>query len=110
MHKLLMKSCRVLPLQSYVNIGCTRSFSRKTVVIKGSFHTECCPFAEVDNEMEYICRMARQYIRNWRNPFGTSSWLHFVFARCHPFEDGNGRMARLLASIPLIRRAIRRSA
>ncbi|KIO13166.1 hypothetical protein M404DRAFT_992744 [Pisolithus tinctorius Marx 270] len=25
-----------------------------------------------------------------------------VFVRCHPFEDGNGRLARLLASIPLM--------
>ena len=35
-------------------------------------------------------------------PFDDHVWLHATFVRIHPFADGNGRMARLLANIPLI--------
>ncbi|MFS0735312.1 Fic family protein [Microbacterium sp. 1P10UB] len=33
----------------------------------------------------------------------SAAFLHWAFAHIHPFEDGNGRTARVLASIPLIR-------
>jgi len=29
-------------------------------------------------------------------------WLHATFVRIHPFADGNGRMARMLANLPLL--------
>ena len=29
--------------------------------------------------------------------------LHVSFVRIHPFWDGNGRMARLIANVPIIR-------
>jgi hypothetical protein len=32
-----------------------------------------------------------------------SSWIHFNFVRIHPFEDGNGRIARILGNLPLIK-------
>lgn len=35
-------------------------------------------------------------------PFDDYIWLHATFARIHPFADGNGRLARLLATVPLI--------
>ena len=31
------------------------------------------------------------------------TWVHMTFVRIHPFFDGNGRMARLLANIPVLR-------
>ncbi|KAF8056565.1 fido domain-containing protein [Lyophyllum atratum] len=83
--------------------GKTRTFTQKTVVVGGSYLIECCPFPQVDEEMDYILRMAKQWIANFRNPFATASWIHLALAKCHPFEDGNGRIVRLLASIPLIR-------
>ncbi len=36
------------------------------------------------------------------DPFSSHVWLHACFARIHPFADGNGRMARMLANIPLL--------
>ena len=35
-------------------------------------------------------------------PFADYLWLHATFARIHPFADGNGRLARLLANVPLV--------
>ena len=34
--------------------------------------------------------------------FADHVWLHATFVRIHPFADGNGRMARLLANVPLV--------
>ncbi len=31
------------------------------------------------------------------------AWLHAALVRVHPFADGNGRLARLVANLPLIR-------
>jgi Fic family protein len=31
------------------------------------------------------------------------TWAHMSFVRIHPFFDGNGRMARLLANLPVLR-------
>jgi len=31
------------------------------------------------------------------------AWVHLSFVRIHPFFDGNGRMARLLANLPVLR-------
>ncbi len=36
------------------------------------------------------------------DPFEDYLWLHATFARIHPFADGNGRLARLLANVPLV--------
>ena len=30
-------------------------------------------------------------------------WLHVSFVRIHPFWNGNGRMARLIANVPVIK-------
>lgn len=32
--------------------------------------------------------------------------LHLAFVRIHPFADGNGRMARLVANLPLLKRGL----
>ncbi|KAH7884612.1 fido domain-containing protein [Phlebopus sp. FC_14] len=90
---------------SCVVAGSTRSLTKKNVIIRGrQSMIQCCPFPEVDSQLDYICKMANQWISSWsRNPFATASWIHLVFVRCHPFEDGNGRLGRLLASIPLMR-------
>ena len=33
----------------------------------------------------------------------TYTWAHLSFVRIHPFFDGNGRIARLIANLPLLR-------
>ncbi|KAL4079200.1 fido domain-containing protein [Scleroderma citrinum] len=88
----------------YVNAGCTRQTTQKTAVVRSNqYNLAFCPVERVDQQLDYICKMGRQYIARWRNPFATAAWLHVTFTRCHPFDDGNGRMARLISSIPLLR-------
>lgn len=88
----------------YVNAGCTRQTTQKTALVRNNhYNLAFCPVEFVDHQLDYICKMGRQYIARWRNPFATAAWLHVTFTRCHPFDDANGRMARLVSSIPLLR-------
>lgn len=41
------------------------------------------------------------------NP-ATAAWLHATFAAIHPFSDGNGRSARILTSLVMLRAGFRR--
>ncbi|KAG6828333.1 hypothetical protein H0H92_008347 [Tricholoma furcatifolium] len=59
-HARLMKNSKLLPNHlTYVSPGVTRTATRKTVVISGTYSIECCPYAKVDDELDYICKMAK---------------------------------------------------
>ncbi|KAI6150924.1 hypothetical protein BKA82DRAFT_4328924 [Pisolithus tinctorius] len=91
-----MKTCRLsADGTSCIVTGSTQKLTRKTVVVSGSYAIGCCSYSEVDEELDYACRMAKQWIAKWRNPLATVT----LFFGC---ADGNGRLARLLASIPLM--------
>lgn len=57
-HSSLMKTCQFSG-KYYVPAGKTRTETRKTVIVAGSYNIECCPFSSVDDELEYICRMTK---------------------------------------------------
>jgi len=57
-HSRLMNSCQYSDLY-YAPAGKTRTETRKTVILAGAYKIECCPFPDVDGELEYICRMAK---------------------------------------------------
>lgn len=58
-HACLMNTCRFSDGRHYIAAGKTRTETRKTVIIGGSAKIECCPFPDVDMEVEYICKMAK---------------------------------------------------
>jgi Fic family protein len=39
-------------------------------------------------------------------PIIIASWLHHAFVSIHPFQDGNGRIARLITSLVLIKHGL----
>ncbi|KAK7018367.1 fido domain-containing protein [Favolaschia claudopus] len=89
--------------QYYIPPGDTRTITRQTVYVnepKG--RVRFCPYLKVDSELVAICRSTKALLKNTTNSFAVASWLHLVLARCHPFDDGNGRVARLAASLPLL--------
>jgi hypothetical protein len=57
-HSCLMNSCQYSDLY-YVPAGKTRTETRKTVNVVGAYKVECCPFSDVDGELEYVCKMAK---------------------------------------------------
>lgn len=62
-----------------------------------------CPPIQVDSEMERLIEIHRELQEKKINPIVISAWVHHAFTQIHPFQDGNGRIARLLASLILIR-------
>jgi hypothetical protein len=61
---------------------------------------EYCPPEQVASEMD---RLVEIYHSLPAFPEVRSAWLHHAFTQIHPFQDGNGRVARALASIDFIK-------
>jgi len=62
-----------------------------------------CPPEQVASEMERLVEMHAEHMDQGVAPEVEAAWLHHRFAQIHPFQDGNGRVARALASLVLIR-------
>ncbi len=54
-----METCRFLDPGRYIPAGQTRSSTKTTVQILGHYSAHCCPFTEVDKELDYICTMSK---------------------------------------------------
>jgi Fic family protein len=68
----------------------------------GSIH-EYCPPEHVDSEMDRLLA-AHDAHELQRIPTEVeAAWLHHAFTQIHPFQDGNGRLARLIASYVFIK-------
>lgn len=68
----------------------------------GSTHCYCPP-EQVDSEMENLIRMHTEHEAAGVPPDVEAAWLHHRFTQIHPFQDGNGRIARALASLIFIK-------
>lgn len=68
----------------------------------GSMHYYCPP-EHVDAEMDRLVAMHLAHVACAVPPEVESAWLHHRFTQIHPFQDGNGRVARALASLVLLR-------
>lgn len=64
---------------------------------------EYCPPEQVDSEMDRLIDMHFQHQEFDVAPELEAAWLHHRFTQIHPFQDGNGRVARTLASLVFIR-------
>ena len=63
----------------------------------GSVH-EYCPPEQVQSEMDQLLSLHEQHSAMGVCAEVEVAWLHHRFAQIHPFQDGNGRVARSLAS------------
>jgi len=64
----------------------------------GSTH-EYCPPEHVAAEMDRMIEMHLQHLELGVCPEVEAAWLHHRFTQVHPFQDGNGRVARALATL-----------
>jgi len=67
----------------------------------GTVH-EYAPVEQVASELDRMADMFNSDVAD-SHPIVASAWLHHRFVQIHPFQDGNGRVARALASIVLLR-------
>ena len=66
----------------------------------GSTH-EYCPPVQVDSEMDNLLGYLSGYVTE--DPVIVTAWLHHRFTQIHPYQDGNGRVARALSTLMLLR-------
>ncbi len=64
---------------------------------------EFCPPEHVQSEMERLLEMHHRHIADGVPADVQAAWLHHRFAIIHPFTDGNGRVARCLATLVLLK-------
>lgn len=62
-----------------------------------------CPPEQTASEMDRLVEMHQRHLDQNVPPEVEAAWLHHRFTQIHPFQDGNGRVARALASLVLIR-------
>lgn len=67
---------------------------------EGTMH-EYCPPEQVSVEMDRL--VALHHLHDDVAPEVEAAWLHHRFTQIHPFRDGNGRVARALASLVFIK-------
>lgn len=65
----------------------------------GAIH-EYCPPIHVDSEMSNLIGWLSTYSED--DPIIVASWLHHRFTQIHPYQDGNGRVARALTTMVLL--------
>jgi len=68
----------------------------------GAIHCYCPP-EHVSAEMDHLIKLHLDHESNDVPPEVEAAWLHHRFTQIHPFQDGNGRVARALASLVFIK-------
>ncbi|CAC9623903.1 hypothetical protein [uncultured Gammaproteobacteria bacterium] len=68
----------------------------------GEIHFYCPPEFVMD-EMGRLTNLYNQYDKKSVAPEVLSAWLHHRFTQIHPFQDGNGRIARAIASLVFLK-------
>ena len=68
----------------------------------GGMH-EYCPPEHVASEMDRLIEFHHAHEERGVSAHVEAAWLHHAFTQIHPFQDGNGRVARTLASLVFIK-------
>jgi Fic family protein len=62
---------------------------------------EYCPPVQVASEMDNLIEWADECQKE--DPIIVAAWLHHRFTQIHPYQDGNGRVARALTTLVLLK-------
>lgn len=65
-----------------------------------------CPPEHVQAEMDNLISIYNDAENKNIHPLICATWFHHAFTIIHPFQDGNGRIARLLSSLILIKHGL----
>ena len=84
-----------------LNHGSFKEWPNNVELADGSL-VEFAPPEQVTGEIERLVQLYGEMI-NKVHPIVSASWLHHRFVQIHPFQDGNGRVARALTHLSLER-------
>lgn len=80
--------------------GAYKQFPNNPVRDDGSVH-EYCPPIHVESEMDNLLSWYDRYENE--DPILRTAWLHHRFTQIHPYQDGNGRLARVISTLVLLK-------
>jgi len=61
---------------------------------------EYCPPIHVDSEIDRLLELYDSYLG--KDPVIVAAWLHHRFTQIHPYQDGNGRLARVIVTMSML--------
>ena len=82
--------------------GAYKEHSNNPTRPDGTLHYYCPPI-HVAAEMDQLIHLHERHRNHEVTPEVEAAWLHHRFVQIHPFTDGNGRVARTLATLVFIR-------
>jgi prophage maintenance system killer protein len=92
------------PQQHQLAVGKYKETPNHVISRGGGIHAYT-PVLEVEREMQrFIDELSTVQFQS-AHPFIQAAYSHYAFVTIHPFSDGNGRVARALASVFLYRAA-----
>ena len=110
LHRILLKEAYEMPavtpdgapVKRRIGIGAYKTAPNNVVTKTGEvFHYS--PPESVHVEMTDLLDWLRAQEEAGEHPIIAAATFHYRFVRIHPFDDGNGRMARLLMNMILMR-------
>jgi Fic family protein len=89
-------------------VGAGRFASGPRWVVDSTSGAELFAAAEAAHVPALVDQACRELTRSTDHPARQAAWIHVVTAAIHPFRDGNGRAARVLASLAMYREGFKR--
>lgn len=97
--------------QSFQKFDGIHRLSRKEKKVFTSVYKLCSPAKDLHQEMKQFSKEYADKIRKMEakqkktrdEVFELAAWVHMSLVKIHPFEDGNGRLARILMNTELKR-------
>jgi len=86
------------PQEQSLLLGRYKTLPNHVIKSDGSTHSYA-PVEQVPAEMQRLCAELRSEPFAAAHPVAQSAYAHYALVAIHPFADGNGRVARALASI-----------
>ncbi|MBZ5727048.1 MAG: Fic family protein [Acidobacteriia bacterium] len=90
------------PFETRLEKGLYKTMPNNPLRPDGAVH-EYCPPEHVASEMDRLVQFHHLHTQRAIRPHVAAAWLHHAFTQIHPFQDGNGRVARTLASLVFIK-------
>ncbi|MGD0778357.1 MAG: Fic family protein, partial [Candidatus Solibacter sp.] len=90
------------PFETRLERGLYKTMPNNPLRPDGTLH-EYCPPEHVAAEMDRLVQFHHLHAQRGIRPHVEAAWLHHAFTQIHPFQDGNGRVARAIASLVFIK-------
>ena len=90
------------PTKRLISVGRYKTAPNNVRTSTGEIHYYTPP-EQVDSAMNDLIEWYRDQDGRGEHPIIVAATFHYRFVRIHPFDDGNGRLARLLMNMILIR-------